>query len=371
MADRPSERSPRPASKEQRHGEERTQKREHRSHHGEGTPERREKHRHERDSRHRTDHAHKPTHSRSRSRSPRTYKRRRAEKTDERESRTEHRRRAPKTLPHGARHIAHSNGVGPFEPLFAHYLNEEKGLKLADLDEDEARHRWKRFVARWNAGELAESWYVEQDEDNSGSHDGSSDRDSDDYGPALPAAEAPLLPPTSNVPGPAIPTLADLDERRAMDEDDRAAGRATLRLARRADRAVQRERLERTEEMLGGAGSARDAPAGSRERRLEKKRALNEQMRSFRERSPGGGDGGGLEINDAELGVGGSEGINEYRKIVVVQKQRQTERQSRREEEQRARIAEIEARRREYRAREEVKLEALRALARERYGGRG
>ncbi len=61
-------------------------------------------------------------------------------------------------LPYDARALSRWD-FAAFEPLFAHYLDLQKQLRLADLDEHEVRGRWRRFVGKWNRGELAEGWY--------------------------------------------------------------------------------------------------------------------------------------------------------------------------------------------------------------------
>ncbi|CAK7219060.1 hypothetical protein SEUCBS140593_003761 [Sporothrix eucalyptigena] len=292
-------------------------------------------------------------------------------------------------------------GMPTFEPLFAHYLDQEKNIPLADLESDdkkdskkerELQSRWRRFVDKWNGHELDDHWYEPQlflravrAHDNGTSlavrpavdkkeaqdeEDVEEDDDDSDYGPALPPGEgqsssttvAPIRSRHLGAPGPAIPSLADLEERRAVDDDERDAERAALRLARRADRAEQRERLG---ELVPRAA------AGTRERQLEKKRELNDKMRGFRDRSPGGG---GLEVGDDELmgddGGGGSSrrSAQDVKKEAEAAQARRTYWQQRREEEQRARDEELNERRAQYRAREEETMDMLRELARQRFG---
>ncbi|CAK7216479.1 hypothetical protein SBRCBS47491_002841 [Sporothrix bragantina] len=294
-----------------------------------------------------------------------------------------------------------------FEPLFAHYLDQEKRIVLADLErsarkdgkkdnkyEREIQSRWRRFVEKWNGHELHDRWYEpmlflrvvrardngttlvekpavdERKDKNDEKDDRDDDDDDDDYGPALPPDQA--SPATSlavssafrsrhlGAPGPTIPSRADLDERRALDDDARDTERAALRLARRADRAEQRERLE---ELVPRAA------AGTRERQLEKKRELNHKMRGFRDRSPGGG---GLEMGDDELmgddGGSGRKSAKDLQKEAEAAQARRTHWQHRREEEQRARDEELNERRAQYRAREEETMDMLRELARQRFG---
>ncbi|OAA68261.1 hypothetical protein SPI_00456 [Niveomyces insectorum RCEF 264] len=328
-----------------------------------------------------------------------------------------HRTRSPpdddRPLPHGARRLT-LHDFATFRPLLAHYLDEEKHVCLAGndgLDDRDVRSRWKRFVDKWNHLDLADRWYEPQQflravrahagtgaqvleqapeqapeqvpeqkqrPEDAGEHDGrnessgsdsdnDSDSDSDDFGPRLPPPPPPLeeastkpvkATTTSERPhGPAIPSLGDLAERRALAEEDREAKRAALRLARKADRAAQRERLD---ELVPRAA------AGTRERQLEKRQALNEKLRGFRDRSPGGG---GLEVSDDVLmSGGGGGGEDDQRKTLAAQQRRRTQWEVYREEERRARDAELNERRRQYRAREDETMSVLKELARQRYG---
>ncbi len=227
-------------------------------------------------------------------------------------------------LPYGARTLSRWD-FAAFEPLFAYYLDLQKQLQLADLDEHEVRGRWKSFLGKWNRGELAEGWYApdmflqvvrlramsQADDDDDGGDVGlgittasqvltpplsgrsvphsaaildgddgdgeSTDSDDDDkWGPTLPPPGGGGLAPdvdASHAPrhGPGMPKLQDIDARRELDEEDRQAGLDDLRLARKADRAQQKERL-------GRAGAARGR-GHARAPRREAARAQREAAR--------------------------------------------------------------------------------------------
>ncbi|CAK7565296.1 MAG: hypothetical protein SEPTF4163_003210 [Sporothrix epigloea] len=317
-------------------------------------------------------------------------------------------------LPHNARKLDANADYGTFGQLFAYYLKErghvlpteaEQKAQLGSSKDNryarEVQSRWRRFVKRWNRHELSDRWYepllflrvvrasqnasaverpvtgstseMGRDDDlkgqESSDENGESDDDDDDsYGPVLPPnpnkASLTASPSINSrhlvAPGPTIPSRADLDERRALENDTRDAERDTLRLARRADRAEQRERLDEL---------APRATAGTRERQLEKKRELNEKLRGFRDRSPGGG---GLEMDDDEL-MGGERGsgrksAKDLQKDAETAQARRTYWQQRREEEQRARNEELNERRAQYREREAETMDMLRELARQRFG---
>lgn len=38
-----------------------------------------------------------------------------------------------------------------YKPLFQSYLNIQKNIQLDDIDEREAKGRWKSFISRWYA----------------------------------------------------------------------------------------------------------------------------------------------------------------------------------------------------------------------------
>lgn len=303
-----------------------------------------------------------------------------------------HSTRTPDELPFGARTLVRSD-LETFKPLFAQYLDVQKRKDIATMDEREIRGRWKSFVGKWNHGDLAEGWYrpetleearksgasayaqpstggnerglemtpsiarserdqsrdsIHPEDKESGGSDDDDDED-DEYGPTLPPSTA----PAAAKHGPGIPSLQDLDLRRETAEDERQQRIDDLRLARRADRAEQKARLE---------DLVPRAEPGTRERALEKKREVNEKMRAFRERSPV------AEVGEAELMGGGDDGVAEYKKMRDAAERRKTEREVRREEEGRARAKEREERVREYKKREEGTMEVLRRIARERFG---
>ncbi|KAI1473018.1 uncharacterized protein F4812DRAFT_464958 [Daldinia caldariorum] len=321
--------------------------------------------------------------------------------------------RTPSELPLGARALVRSD-FETFRPLFAQYLEVQKRKDITALDEREIKGRWKSFVGKWNRGELAEGWYSPETlsearkydiggstgaqletEDRdvsaatsplsrergynrersggggcltpSGREEGQDDDDDDGYGPTLPGSARAHSHPREHLDsnrstkhGPGIPSRQDLDLRRETAEEERAQRILDLRLERKADRAEQRARLDEL---------APRAEPGTRERRLEKKREVNEKMRGYRDKSPGGG---GAEVGEAELmggdGDGGGDSVAEYKRLKAAAERRKTEREIRREEEARIRAAEREERVREYRRREEDTMEVLKRIARERFG---
>ncbi|KAK7935540.1 hypothetical protein PG985_001035 [Apiospora marii] len=308
----------------------------------------------------------------------------------QRPSSTRTSRAAPTELPYSARPLSKAD-YDAFLPLLARYLDIQKGKDIHELDEREVRGRWKSFVGKWNDGSLANGWYdpeyfqevcqtetpyiaapvVRQDKvsaspvpkkrslspspgpkarlDGNGGED--EDEDDDDYGPRMPDKRDRT---TTGRPGPGIPNLQDLDLRREQAEEDKAEQIAQLRQQRKAERAEQKARLE---ELVPRA------EAGTRERQLEKKREVNEKLKSFRERSPGAAE----VVDDKEL-MGGGDSVAEYKQAKAAEQRRKTERELRREEIERARAAEREEKLREYREREEDTMAVFKEIARQRFG---
>lgn len=280
------------------------------------------------------------------------------------------------------------------------------------MDDIEARGRWKSFFGKWNRGELAEGWYepgtferavkahtedgshppqAEKGKSERGRKDGEDeyvrakrrdreesglksearggdeqdvspkrerggeDSDSDDYGPALPGQDPQLS--RYKRAGPTIPNMEDLELKRENESEEaflrRKAAREDQKWERKAERKAQTERLD---ELVPRAA------AGTRERQLEKKREVNEKMKSFCSK----GDGQ-VEVPDEEL-MGGGEGIIELKQKMSEYERKKTERELRREEINRARNAEREERLEEYRAKEDKTMEMLKYLARQNFG---
>lgn len=309
----------------------------------------------------------------------------------------------PVELPFEARQLSYKHDYDAFTALFAYYLDIQKGMDFYALDSHEARGRWKSFVHKWNRKELAEGWYdpemyeritredparnasmhdystgdenqnddyddprrsVSEDRERSqemalqpGKHEDGrgpkdNDDDEDDYGPPPPPGQQSS---SSGGPrhGPGIPSRADLAVQREEAEEAAQADLAALRLARKADRTIQKERLD---ELVPRA------EAGTRERQLEKKALVNEKMRSFREK----GDTM-EEVGDKDL-MGGGDDLAEYKSMMAAQQRKKTERELRREAEARAKAVEREERLREWKEREEEKLRGLKELAKARFG---
>ncbi|KAL2062990.1 hypothetical protein VTL71DRAFT_6062 [Oculimacula yallundae] len=287
---------------------------------------------------------------------------------------------APKVLPFNSRELG-KRDYDVFKPMFATYLDIQKQKILEDMDETEVRGRWKSFVGKWNRGELSEGWYdpatfqraaesagqyepqrreedpipraapIETQRSRPSAREVEAESDSDDsIGPALPGQESRSR---GSRKGPSIPNMQDLELKREMDAEDGLARRDDIRFARKTDRKEQKAALD---ELVPRA------EAGTRERQLEKKKEVNEKMKSFREKSPGA-----VEVPDTEL-MGGGDGIESFKQEKDKYERKKNERELRKEEMLRARMAERDERLQEYRTKEEGTMAMLKALAKQNFG---
>jgi len=88
-------------------------------------------------------------------------KKHKSHKRDEKKRHKEERRRTERP-PAGAP-PSETIGEGDYflkSAEYAHWLLEERSSYLEDLTSDEARRIFKKFVARWNAGELSATYYA-------------------------------------------------------------------------------------------------------------------------------------------------------------------------------------------------------------------
>ncbi|QPC69669.1 hypothetical protein HYE68_000421 [Fusarium pseudograminearum] len=277
-------------------------------------------------------------------------------------------------LPFDARPLSKAD-LNAFESLLGEYLSVQKQKDMNEMDDREVKGRWKSFVGKWNRNELAEGWYdpetfaritaenpatsrprrasvhkeeEEREEPVEDTRNQGSEDDDDDYGPTLPGSDR------ARCSGPGIPTIQDLSLRAELAEEDKQASIEDIRNARKADRTLQKERLD---------DLVPRAEAGTRERMLEKKAAVADKMRSFRDKSPGA-----MEVTDEKELMGGGDSLDEYKKAKEREQRRKTEREIRREEIDRAKREEMEERKRAYMEREEGTVSMLRELARQRFG---
>ncbi|KAA8914260.1 hypothetical protein FN846DRAFT_927159 [Sphaerosporella brunnea] len=305
----------------------------------------------------------------SRSLSPRRSPSRR-HRTDDKDSRSRHRKRARSPsptdpLPLNASRIS-TRDHDFLSPIFASYLQIQKNLSLTSLDTREAKGRFKSFVSHYNRGELARGWYervttaqrsgraplppapLQPQSPEAAASESDSDSD-DDFLPPLPGQEK-----KHRRHGPSAPNTSELALQSEVAAEDAELARADLRYHRKADRRAQKEALEEI---------VPRAEPGTKERQLEKKKELAEKMRGFRERSPGG------EIDDATL-IGGGDGESFAQKKAALERKK-NERELRREQLLKARIAEREERVQGMREKEERTMAMLKALAESRFGGGG
>lgn len=264
--------------------------------------------------------------------------------------------------------------------MFELYLDIQKQKVLDELSDDEVKGRWKSFVGKWNRGELAEGWYdpatlqkaqasavssavntERQSRPRDSPSYGSPRRaeessDEDVVGPMMPGGERQVYN-SDKRPGPAIPNLQDLELQKELEQEDSLAHRRDLREHRHLDRKQQKERLDEL---------APRAEAGSKDRILEKKREKADSNRTFASAKI---EAGGVEeVPETDLLGNEGGGIEGFKKQKREMDRKKNEREVRREEILRARMEELEERRREYHAKEEKTMSGLVALAKARFG---
>lgn len=142
-----------------------------------------------------------------------------------------------------------------------------------------------------------------------------------------------------------------------LEQEDALAHRQDLRTERHLDRKQQKERLD---ELVPRAET------GSKDRMLEKKREKADSNRAFASAKT---EAGGVEeVPESDLLGDGEGGIEGFRKQKKEMERKKNEREVRREEILRARMEELEERRRKYQAKEERTMSGLVALAKARFG---
>ncbi|KAL8680932.1 MAG: hypothetical protein Q9186_002892 [Xanthomendoza sp. 1 TL-2023] len=326
--------------------------------------------------------AHAYQYSRRRSRSPSTgisrhHHRRRStpphkNAPDERAEPT-----VPIALPFQAR-LLRKVDFEEYKPIFGLYLDIQKQLFLDDIDEKEVRGRWKRFVGRWNRGELAEGWYdpdtllraqssaakhdqplhSRPSDPKASSHGNRSDDEDDGYGPA-PPSNSDTLKATARSgqrAGPSIPNFQDLELQRELEAESALLDRGALRHARKADRQLQKEQLE---------DLAPRAAAGTKDRQLERKADVRLANNAFAASKT---DASFAEVPETDLMGDEEGGLAGYKQRKGEEDRKKNDREMRREEILRARRAERAERVQAYKVKEERTMEGLVALAKARFG---
>ncbi|KAJ5211769.1 uncharacterized protein N7498_003415 [Penicillium cinerascens] len=357
---------------------------------------------------HRSSHGHSHSHrhrhrdtsrSRSRSRSPRRSDGHKSDRRHRREDRGKERERdrvrrerrekeapaKPVILPFRARELSRRD-LETYEPMFAMYLDIQKGRYIEDMKEDEVKGRWKSFIQKWNRGELAEGWYepatlqkarqnaVQQpaldreraspdyargEQAQSGDAEdllADNDDDDEDYGPKLPHPGSMRAAARS---GPAIPNMQDLELQREPAIEDAIASRDDSRQQYRSDMRSHKAEQRHLEDEV-----APRAEAGTRERQLEKRREAAAANRSFAEaRGPSP-----EAAPEEELMGSGDNDLAALKREKEKDQRKKNEREIRREEILRARAAEREERIQKYREKEEETIGWLQTLAKQRFG---
>ncbi|KAI9368913.1 peroxisomal membrane anchor protein conserved region-domain-containing protein [Aspergillus egyptiacus] len=289
----------------------------HSRHHRHRNDDRDYRHRHRHRHGHGHGHSHSHSHRRSRSRS---------------HSSKQAAEPAPITLPFNSRELT-KRDLELFEPMFAMYLDIQKGLILEDLSREEVKGRWKSFVGKWNRGELAEGWYDPATLERARKR----------------AAEAAEAGSMENEYGYEIA------------QEDALADRHDARQMHRAEIHSHKSSLRHMEEEV-----APRAEPGTHERRMEKRREAAAANRAFADARRGGSPIDAAP--DDELMGSGENDLEAIKKAKEREQRKKNEREIRREEILRARTAEREERVRRYKEKEEETIGWLKTLAKQRFG---
>ncbi|PGH17818.1 hypothetical protein AJ79_00959 [Helicocarpus griseus UAMH5409] len=386
---------------------------------------RRRRRRHRRDHR---DHHRSHRHSHDRSRSPERKSERRSRREYEHERTTAAASVPAATLPFGARPLS-KHDLRQLEPMFALYLDIQKNIDIAELDEREVKGRWKSFVGKWNRGELAEGWYdpstYEKAQQSSGAYADNNDRsasttvpraspdysdegydrsstgggdntsattrgcsisaatptplaedeeededEEESYGPKLPTPDTSLaLEPSTSRINRAVersgPTIPSMQDLQLQRESEKHAHSSALSAQHKQTTLARAAHKAHLRSMEEEV--APRAEPGTRERRLEKKREASAANRAFAE-AKGGGDVDGIRDEELMGGGGGGDDLAALKREKEREARKKNEREIRREEMLRARAAEREERLKSYRKREEETMSVLKALAKQRFG---
>lgn len=128
-----------------------------------------------------------------------------------------------------------------------------------------------------------------------------------------------------------------------------------IRTERRNDRKLQKSRLD---------DLVPRAEAGTRERQLERKRELADSNRAFAAAKDATGD---VDLPDQEV-LGDEDSLGQLKRMQKEAERKKNDREIRREEALRARIAEREERVKGMKEKEEKTMASLREIARARFG---
>ncbi|KAJ5239820.1 hypothetical protein N7468_004439 [Penicillium chermesinum] len=295
---------------------------------------------------------------------------------------------APVILPLNARELSRRD-LEVYKPMFAMYLDIQKGLFLDELPEEEIKGRWKSFIRKWNRGELAEGWYDPatlerarqaaseqprastmrpdspdytlggrpQETDRSAQPRSEDEDEDDEYGPKLPNSGYTRQVAHS---GPTMPNTQDIELKRETAMEDAIAARHESRQKYRNELRSHKAEHKYIENEI-----APRAEPGTRERQLEKRREAAAANKSFAEAQRGGSP---EAAPDEQLMGSGENDLAALKREKEREQRKKNERELRREEILRARAAEREERVQQYRQKEEETIGWLQALAKQRFG---
>ncbi|ORY92066.1 hypothetical protein BCR43DRAFT_446196 [Syncephalastrum racemosum] len=224
---------------------------------------------------------------------------------------------------------------------FRLWLKEEKGRLFADLDKDDTRHYFKKFVKQWNKNELDPKYYKGINSTQLASSDTTSykwafakELDTNQQDRIRDSVDTMTGRRRPQPVGPARPDPADIED--VQDYE---------RIARKTERKREKDRRERYLDEVAPKAEGREA-------QLLKRRAQNAYHK--RERSPD------VELNERDMYGGG----DDFKAMLAAQKRREARQEERREERQRQRYgASTQERMAQMQAKEDATMAMLRQMA--------
>ncbi|KAI9496523.1 hypothetical protein BDB00DRAFT_971624 [Zychaea mexicana] len=240
---------------------------------------------------------------------------------------------------------------------FRLWLREEKDRYFGDLDADDARHYFKKFVKAWNRHDLDEKYYKGINSAQLSSSETTGYRWS--FAKQLDQHEIDRI--RDNVDtltnsgkgkrrnvGPAMPSSSSSSTRR-FDQVDFEERHERERNERRAERKSEVKRVKsRREEHLDEVAPKETG----REAQLAKRRAQNAYHKRERDLD--------VELDDSDLYGGGRD---EFKAKLAAEKRREEARQQRRQQRQEERYGPIQERMAQHKAKENATMEMFRKMA--------
>ncbi|KAG2221024.1 hypothetical protein INT45_009273 [Circinella minor] len=244
---------------------------------------------------------------------------------------------------------------------FRLWLKEEKDRYFGDLDSNDARHYFKKFVKAWNRHDLEEKYYKGINSSQLQSSDSTGYRWS--FAKKLDLFEQDRI--RDNVDsltnggkgkrrnvGASFPS-SSLSSSRQFDQVDFEEKQDRERSERRAERKTEAKRSRsRREEYLDEVAPKETG----REAQLAKRRAVNAYHKRERDTD--------VELTDADI-YGGGRGEDDFKSRLAAEKRRNEMRDQRRQQRQEQKFGPIQERLAQHKAKEDATMEMFKKMAEE------